>query len=104
MVSYILPHIEQFNAWALCSEEDSSHFRVTLDTPEDYEVLSIIGDTLFRNYNQCTSDELVSFLEENPHVSELNRHVMPRTGYWTRSERLKVEQQRGRQFVPEVAL
>jgi len=55
-------------------------YRLTLDYPEDYEVISRVFDGLFRSHQPSSSpifglDAIAAFFERNPEVAELNaRH------------------------------
>ncbi|OAI39077.1 hypothetical protein AYO39_03225 [Actinobacteria bacterium SCGC AG-212-D09] len=49
--------------------------RVTLDTPEDYEVLSAIYDALYERDPNFGLDAVIAFLERHPEIAARNRHV-----------------------------
>ncbi|MDE1970803.1 MAG: glycosyltransferase family protein [Patescibacteria group bacterium] len=50
-----------------------THMRLTLDTPEDYEVLSRIADEIGKE--DPTLPEIVAFLKERPDITARNSHV-----------------------------
>jgi spore coat polysaccharide biosynthesis protein SpsF len=46
--------------------------RITLDTPEDYAVINIINSWLGSKANP---DQIINFLQCNPHVANINSNV-----------------------------
>jgi N,N'-diacetyllegionaminate synthase len=53
-------------------------FRLTLDYPEDLEVLKIIFKNLYRPGKVFSIEELIAFLDGNPDVLAINRDVKPK--------------------------
>ncbi len=49
--------------------------RVTLDTPEDYEVLSALYDALYESEPEFGLDAVIAFLDRHPEIAARNRHV-----------------------------
>lgn len=49
--------------------------RVTLDTPEDYEVLSALYDGLYESEPDFGLDAVIAFLDRHPEIAARNRHV-----------------------------
>ena len=56
---------------------DFSHFRVTLDTPEDYEVLRCLIEA--HHADQLALPELLALLEAHPEIMALNASVEQKT-------------------------
>ena len=55
---------------------DGSNYRVTLDTPEDYELIKNVYEALYQPGNWFNTDDIVRYLEENPSVNRLNSKVV----------------------------
>lgn len=57
----------------ICSLDDNSDIRMTLDTPEDLSFFKM----LFKHFSaaSATTREIVSFLRENPNILALNHHI-----------------------------
>lgn len=47
--------------------------RMTLDYPEDWEFFQSIFNALYRDGNTFSLDEILNFLDANPHVASLNK-------------------------------
>lgn len=56
-------------------EKDLSMYRITLDTQEDYEVLSKIYDALYTPGNKFTMAEIIDYLDNNPDVFAINSTI-----------------------------
>ena len=54
------------------SVEDTSHFRITLNTPEDWEVIDAVYNTLYRPGNNFTLDDTIQFPKQYPEVVAIN--------------------------------
>lgn len=49
--------------------------RLTLDTPEDFALITEIYKGLYRNGKLFTTSEVIEFLDKNPELIELNKHI-----------------------------
>ena len=56
-------------------ERDESAYRLTLDTPEDYEVIKLVYDALYQPGNTFTLDEMIAYLDEHPEILAINSHI-----------------------------
>ena len=57
------------------SEEDGSMYRITLDTPEDYEVIKKVYEALYTPGNTFTLDDMLRFLEKHPEIVAINSMI-----------------------------
>jgi len=57
-------------------KEDASHYRITLDTPEDYQAICAVYEALYKPGNSFTVDEMVAFLKEHPEVVAINSMIV----------------------------
>lgn len=72
---YIYSNPKEFNIKSLKGKENNSDLRLTVDTPEDFELISLIINKLQdKNPNYRTSD-IVKLLEEHPEWKEINAHI-----------------------------
>ena len=55
--------------------EDAHHFRVTLDTKEDYEAITAIYEALYQPGNTFTVQDVVAFLKTHPEIVAINKNV-----------------------------
>lgn len=63
----------------LFNNPDESHYRLTLDEPDDYTVIKEV----YKQFN-CSIDftyrELINMLKENPYIVDINKHVKQKNG------------------------
>ena len=73
VTSYIINHPEKFKQGCLHHCENLAHFRLTVDFPEDiYLIRKILNH--FQNNEDITYINVLSYLKENPNLSEINAH------------------------------
>ncbi len=72
---YIYQHHELFSLHNLSYDDDLSHYRWTLDTPEDYELIKIIYDNLYDQNALFGMDDILELLAENPDINQINAHI-----------------------------
>lgn len=77
---YIWNNPQSFNLKNFTSDEDNSHLRWTLDTPDDYIFFENIFK-LFPEYPLHDTERLLNFLKSNPRISDLNSGVVRNSGY-----------------------
>jgi len=78
---HVTPHIRDSGKFTVKSVEypvNWGTFRLTLDNPEDLDVLSLLVE---RCGEQAELQEYVAFLEKNPKVCEMNAHLKRNEGY-----------------------
>lgn len=66
---------ERFRLHSLTTTPDLSHHRWTVDTPEDFELVSRILANAYRRNPQFTMPDVLALLEEHPDWVNLNSHV-----------------------------
>lgn len=49
--------------------------RLTLDTPEDQELISAVFDALYLENPMFSLDDILAHLDAHPHLCDINRHV-----------------------------
>lgn len=76
IAQHIREHMYKFKTLGLHMEERlrRPEYRVALDTAEDYEMLSIIYRELYRGV-PIRLEDVYLFLDDNPAVGNINRHV-----------------------------
>lgn len=73
---YLYQHPERFRVGQLVATEDHSQHRWTVDTAEDYELVSRIIATLYPVNPEFDLAAMLDLLEQHPDWSEINAHVM----------------------------
>lgn len=79
---HVGPFVERneprFSCFKLETHASNGLLRVTLDYPEDYQVISAIIDSAPNRVDNLSLDDVVSFLEANPSIKAINeRYVTP---------------------------
>ena len=57
------------------SLEDGSMYRITLDTPEDYEVICKVYEALYEEGNKFTLAQILDYLKAHPEVVSINSMI-----------------------------
>jgi len=56
-------------------KENGAKYRLTLDTPEDYEVLKAVYEALYTPGNTFTKGDMMRFLDDHPEILAINSEV-----------------------------
>ena len=78
---YIENNKEIFRVKSLNIFEGLYNVRLTLDEPEDYQLLSIIFDQLYDEQLPFSTHQVLTLLDKNPHLSKINEHIIRNQGY-----------------------
>jgi spore coat polysaccharide biosynthesis protein SpsF len=70
---YIYRHPEQFQIHGVANDEDLSHLRWTVDTPEDFRLVQHVYQHF--GHDRFAWREVLSLLAERPEWQGINRHV-----------------------------
>lgn len=75
---HVTPYMywKQSSLGAYSYRENVSNYRITLDTPEDYEVISRIYNALYQPGNYFTLEQIIEYLRANPEVAQINRMIV----------------------------
>lgn len=68
-------HPEKFRALSWVNDADLSRFRWTVDTPEDWEFVETVYNSLWRPDHLITTAEVLALLEQRPELAALNANV-----------------------------
>ena len=75
-VKYMLED-KKFINYDLVNDENLSNIRLTVDFPEDFELVSIIYETLYEKNKKFTLEEILELLKQKPELLEINKkHVI----------------------------
>jgi spore coat polysaccharide biosynthesis protein SpsF len=72
---YISRHPERFKLGTLFYPDNSSHYRLTVDTPEDFQLIQAIFKQLYPVNPAFGYPEIIRLLESRPELSQINAHV-----------------------------
>lgn len=69
-------HPEYFKINNYFEDEDNSDIRITLDTPQDYALLSVIYDNLYYENNFFTLNDILDLFNRKPWIKYINEDVI----------------------------
>ncbi|GAX88909.1 cytidylyltransferase domain-containing protein [Effusibacillus lacus] len=72
---YLYRNPEFYRIGDLAYDSDQSHHRWTVDTPEDFELISRILETIYPTNPQFTLRDVLELLELHPEWSAINAHI-----------------------------
>ncbi|UNL84777.1 glycosyltransferase family protein [Priestia koreensis] len=75
VTSYIYSHPEQFSLLSVTNEVNYSQYRLTVDTPEDFDLIKIVIQNLYTDISPFPFQEIINLLRENPDWADINSHV-----------------------------
>jgi len=90
VIPYIHQNCDQFNTFSYHEDFDHSHLRWTLDTPEDFELIKKVYIELYYKNSEFLMKDILALFEKNPELSHINAEVIPKSGFWTKTEKQKL--------------
>ena len=72
---YIYEHPEEFKLGSFIAAPDMSNYRWTVDTPEDFQLISTILETVYPKNPTFTYSDLLKEFEIHPEWIKINAHV-----------------------------
>lgn len=72
---YFYQHPELFDLKSIKNDEDLSHYRLTVDTQDDFILISMILDTLYRRKHDFNLKDIIDLMKENPQWEKINANV-----------------------------
>ena len=75
LTKFIFDNKEDFKIYNFENPQNLSQIRLTLDTKEDLELIKEIYDSLYISNNIFSWNEVVSYLQSNPKLLEINKDI-----------------------------
>lgn len=72
---YFYQHPDLFAIDGLTHVDDLSHYRWTLDTAEDFDLITKIYDHVYEEGRLFQTDEVIQLLKDKPTLAKINAHV-----------------------------
>lgn len=72
---YFYTNNKKFLIGQVKNQEDYSNYRLTVDTVEDLELITVILENLYPKNGKFKLDNIIKFLKENPELATLNQHI-----------------------------
>ena len=72
----VTPYIyENYSTYIMVFNPDYSHYRLTLDTEEDFQIIEMIYAELYTGKHDFFCREIINILERYPEIAAINSHV-----------------------------
>lgn len=78
---FIREHPEHYRIGSFRNEVDLSHFRWTVDEPEDFALIETIYTSLYPENPAFSTDDILMLLASRPELTELNSRFKRNEGY-----------------------
>jgi spore coat polysaccharide biosynthesis protein SpsF len=78
---YFWKNPQLFSTFRYDLPENLSKYRLTVDYPEDFEVISSVFTTLYPQNPQFTMEDVITFLEAHPNIMARNAHIASNLGW-----------------------
>ncbi|OMP65793.1 cytidylyltransferase domain-containing protein [Domibacillus epiphyticus] len=75
VTAYIYTNPDRFRIQGIENKNDYSHYRLTVDTEEDFELISLIIDKLYSPDQFFYLENVIALLEKHPEWSNINAHI-----------------------------
>jgi spore coat polysaccharide biosynthesis protein SpsF len=72
---YIIEHPDRFRLCSFKGEKDFSHYRWTLDTPDDLRLMRAVYEALYPPNPHFSTEDVLKLLAERPELAKLNAHI-----------------------------
>jgi spore coat polysaccharide biosynthesis protein SpsF len=72
---YIYKHPEKFSLGNYSRDNDASQYRLTVDTPDDFELIRRLIEFLYPKNPQYDLEDIIKVLEKHPDWAQLNAHI-----------------------------
>ena len=89
---FIYTHPDRYRIGSLTQENDQSSYRLTVDEPQDFELVSRIYEQLYPDNPTFGLDDIMALLSASPDILNVNKH-------FSRNEGFLLSQQKDRDFL-----
>ncbi|MCX7001151.1 MAG: hypothetical protein NT106_12790, partial [Candidatus Sumerlaeota bacterium] len=71
---YIRNHPDLFKLENYAGDENLSHYRWSVDYPEDFEFISAVYNYLYSTKPDFSMQDVLDLLRRHPEIADINRH------------------------------
>lgn len=75
VTAYFYSNPQKFKIGSVKNESNFSKYRWTVDTVEDFELIKLIIEKLYKENPHFTMNEAISLMEQNPNWYKINEHI-----------------------------
>lgn len=69
---YIIKHLRK---GSVVRDQSEASRRLTVDTPEDFEVIRLLYTALYPHNPSFTLDDILAYMDDNPSIEMINAHI-----------------------------
>lgn len=77
---YLYTHPDEYKINSIVNDIDYSNIRITLDNPEDWQVISRIVEGIEKDYLDIRLQDIINFLQVNPEIMGINSDIKRNEG------------------------
>lgn len=86
---YFWQNSQLFKIFYCQSPTNFSSYRLTLDYPEDYELLKAVYGNLYKNDHNFSMKDIIQYLDDNPEIKKINAAIVQNAGWQSAFEKDK---------------
>jgi len=75
VTSYINSRPEHFKLKNIAGSQNLSHYRLTVDTIEDFTLIRLIFENLWPNHRNFRLNDILALMKKNPEWFQINSHI-----------------------------
>lgn len=79
--TFIYQQPKRYKIGSVKNNRDLSYLRLTVDEPEDLEIVTIIYEALYHSNSSFTTEDILDFLDKNPELPKINSRYPRNEGY-----------------------
>lgn len=76
---YFYQNPDLFSIGNYSEDIQASHYRLTVDTPEDFQLIQILLENVYPKNHNFNLEDILKSLQENPQWSYINQHIQQKT-------------------------
>ena len=72
---YFYQNPDRFSIGSYSEDIQASHYRLTVDTPEDFQLVHILLEHLYPKIHEFNLEDILECLQKHPQWSNINQHI-----------------------------
>jgi len=100
--TYLVEHPDQFRMANVSNNTDLSKLRLTVDNPEDFELVRRIYENIYPKKKLFFLEDILALLKENPGLIEINKDIERNVGFIQSLEQEKLNDEEKGEIIDKV--
>ena len=76
---YFYQNPELFSIGTYTEAIQASQYRLTVDTPEDFQLIQVLLENIYPENNTFSLYDVLAYLQDNPKLIDINKHIQQKT-------------------------